>query len=111
MHLRTIAYAIGLTVTLVSGFIVPEVPYDGLWSMTQQADGTTILTSLDNLDLAPIITRDIRKAKNPALRRAADFAWPDGDCWPYELDHAGVDESGNSLANWSVLLAYSTYQS
>ncbi|PVH84668.1 hypothetical protein DL98DRAFT_610070 [Cadophora sp. DSE1049] len=101
MRFQNIAYAAALTASFVSAIIVPEVPFNGI-SVQEQADGTTVITSISNPDTAPIISRNLATAKPRSSRNvhASRFAWPDGDCWGYQLDHTGVDEAFNGLMDW-----------
>ncbi|KAG4432790.1 hypothetical protein IFR05_011726 [Cadophora sp. M221] len=68
-----------------------------------QSDGTTITHSISNRDFPPIVTTSLENNKPRSSRNvhAPRTVWPDGDCWAYTLDHAGVDQSANDLANWA----------
>lgn len=77
-----------------------------LGSVEEQADGSTIIISLSNPDVAPIVTHhlDTVKPRSPRNVRAPRAGWPDGGCWTYGLDHIGVDESVAGLLEWYVSL-------
>lgn len=68
---------------------------------TLQADGTTLTESLDFPDLAPIISTTNGNALISRNIHYPRLAWPDGDCWGYQLDHSGVDGSADGLRNWA----------
>ncbi|KAG4417587.1 hypothetical protein IFR04_009317 [Cadophora malorum] len=104
MHFRNIASVAILAASLVSAIIIPEVPFDGVWIAQELADGTTITTSISNPDTALIISHYVATNKPRVSRNihGRRFAWPDGDCWGYQLDHAGVDQAANGLADWAT---------
>ncbi|KAH7360205.1 hypothetical protein BKA65DRAFT_473366 [Rhexocercosporidium sp. MPI-PUGE-AT-0058] len=74
MHVQHFTYAALWTASLVSCIIVPEFPFEGIYS---------------------------NKPRSSRNVRAPRTVWPDGDCWQYTLDHAGVDEPARDLANWA----------
>lgn len=68
-----------------------------------RGDGTAITTSLSKPDTPPIIS-DSGTFTKPLTSRnvhAPRLAWPDGDCWGYQLDSTGVDQSADALADWA----------
>ncbi|KAH8728909.1 hypothetical protein GQ44DRAFT_768785 [Phaeosphaeriaceae sp. PMI808] len=106
MRPHSALFALAATTSLTVAVIIPHIPDNfGLFISQNYDNGTSVIESLSNPGLAPIITHDptvlTRSAKFGRVAKPAPLDKRRTDCWGRPLDGSGVDSSINSLAQWA----------
>lgn len=98
MHLHSTLLALAATTGLTFAVKVPHIPDNfGVFAGHSYDNGTTVIESLSDPGLVPIVTHDATAhARSAKFRRAAEPAVLEKrrtDCWNHPLDGSGVDTS------------------
>ncbi|KAF2276655.1 uncharacterized protein EI97DRAFT_417556 [Westerdykella ornata] len=106
MHLLSTLLALAATTSLTVAVRIPHIPDNfGIFVGHSYDNGTTVIESLSNSGLVPIVTHDPTvHPRSAKFGRAAEPALHEKrrtDCWGHPLDVSGVDTSINSLAQWA----------